>query len=232
MVVCLPMVQVAHFRVIRYGNESNYWVDVVFNTTVPPDITPPTVDAVTPVNNATNIDIHTNLTALFSEEMLSGSISTATFELRDPDQNLIGASVSYANGSYTATLNPTSRLSRLTTYTATIKGGDFGVVDLAYNHLVSDFTWSFTTAAPDPIHPTVSAVSPQNLVIGVNKYANVTARFSEEIDPSTINTSNFELRDSQNNIIPATVSYISGSFTAILHPTSLLANSALIQLES
>ncbi len=208
------------------GNASNYWVDVVFNTEIPPDNTAPTVTMVIPVDNATSIDIHTNLIAQFSEEMLSGTISPATFELRDPEQNLIGASVSYTNGSYTATLNPTSRLNPLTIYTATIKGGGFGVVDLAYNHLVSDFTWSFTTAAADLIHPTVSAVSPQNLVIGVSKYVDVTARFSEEMEPSTISAGNFELRDAQNNIVPATVSYLSGSFTAILHPNSLLANSA------
>ena len=98
---------------------SNYWVDVVFSS----DITPPTVNAVTPANNAIDVNVHTNLTAVFSEELLSSTVSPDTFELRDPDQNLIPASVTYANGLLTAILDPTSWLAASTTYTVRIKGG-------------------------------------------------------------------------------------------------------------
>ena len=201
---------------------SNYWVDVVFSS----DITPPTVNAVTPANNAIDVNVHTNLTAVFSEELLSSTVSPDTFELHDPDQNLIPASVTYANGLLTAILDPTSWLAASTTYTVRIKGGEVDPVieDLAGNHLAADFTWSFTTA-PDAIPPTISAVSPKNLVIGVNKYASVIAHFSEEIDPSTITANTFYLRDANNNNVSASISYINSSLTAILDPTSLLSNS-------
>jgi hypothetical protein len=61
--------------------------------------------------------------------------------------------VSYDAGSRTATLNPSSSLANSTTYTAVLKGGavDPRVKDLAGNALASNYTWSFTTAAPVPV---------------------------------------------------------------------------------
>ena len=72
----------------------------------------------------------------------------------------MAASVS-ASGS-TATLQPSAALAAGTTYTATLLSGSSGVKDLAGNALASNFTWSFTTTAPDTTPPTVSAVTPAN----------------------------------------------------------------------
>ena len=46
-------------------NASNYWVDVVFNTTVGPDVTPPSVTSTIPVSNASGVSINTNVTINF-----------------------------------------------------------------------------------------------------------------------------------------------------------------------
>src|SRR5262249_48325552 len=48
---------------IQSYNMSNYWVDVVFNTNVGPDTTPPTVTAVSFPNGTTNVDPGANMTA-------------------------------------------------------------------------------------------------------------------------------------------------------------------------
>ena len=62
--------------VYRYGptafptdtfNSTNYWVDVVFATSVGPDTTAPTVTARTPVPGATGVAVSTAVTATFSE---------------------------------------------------------------------------------------------------------------------------------------------------------------------
>ena len=204
---------------------SNYWVDVVFDTTSPSDYTPPTVSAVTPANGAIDVNKYINVTALFSEGIDINTLTSSTFVLLDPTQTPIAADITYNSGSYTATLNPTSALADLTTYTARIVSGASGVKDPAGNELAADYVWTFTTAVQDITAPTVVAVSPVNLAIGVNKAANVTVRFSEAMDAGTINPANFELRDESDALVLATVSYASGNYTATLDPTSALVNS-------
>ena len=129
-------------------NASNYWVDAVFNTTVPPDTTPPTVQSVSPTNGAVGVSAATNATATFSEAMDPATISGSTFELRDPSNALVPATVTYDILTRTATLGPTGTLTLGTTYTATVKGGTAGVKDLAGNALAGNVTGSFTTVAP------------------------------------------------------------------------------------
>jgi hypothetical protein len=132
---------------------ANYWVDVVFNTVVPPDTTPPTVSSMTPAPGSTNVSITSVVTATFSEMMSSAAMNTSTLELRDSAGNLVPASVMAGGETPTATLTPTSPLAYATTYRVTAKGGANGVKDLAGNSMASDFSWLFTTASA-PTVPT------------------------------------------------------------------------------
>jgi len=127
-------------------NSINYWVDVVFNTTGALDTTPPTVTSVSPVNGAVSVPTVTTVTATFSEAMNSTTISSNSFELRDPANSLVPAAVTYNFAGKTAALTPTNALAPSTTYTARVKGGTAGVKDTSGNALASDFSWSFTTA--------------------------------------------------------------------------------------
>jgi hypothetical protein len=132
-------------------NSENYWVDVVFSTTLPPDTTPPTVSSVTPVSAATGVSGNPVITATFSEPIDPTSVSTSSFELRNPANALVTATVTYDGPSRTATLHPTATLAYNTAYHATVKGGAgsaegaSGVKDVAGNVMAADFTWSFTT---------------------------------------------------------------------------------------
>jgi hypothetical protein len=108
------------------------------------------VTAVTPLANASNLAVDANVTATFSEAIDPATIGANTFELRDAGNNLVAAVVSYDAASRTATLNPDAALANSTTYTAIVRGGavDPRVKDVAGNALASNYTWSFTTAAP------------------------------------------------------------------------------------
>ncbi|MBE7444961.1 MAG: Ig-like domain-containing protein [Planctomycetia bacterium] len=55
----------------------------LFNDTISPDMTPPTVSATSPVNGATGISVNSVITATFSEAMNAGSINTAPFLVSD-----------------------------------------------------------------------------------------------------------------------------------------------------
>jgi len=131
---------------------SNYWVDVVFTSNTGPDTTPPTVASTLPTAGATGVNPTAPVTATFNEAMDSATLSTATFELRDPANTLVAAAVTYNAATNTATLTPTTTLTSSILYTAKVKGGTSGVKDLAGNALAADFTWSFTTGV-DPCSP-------------------------------------------------------------------------------
>ena len=133
-------------------NSANYWVDVVFMDTVAPDTTPPSITGVLPGNNATDIALGTTLTMTFNEAVDPATINTGTVELRDINNTLVAATVTYNAANHTATLVPTNPLVQFTLYTAKIIAGSGGVKDVAGNALTADYTWSFTTkdvTAPD-----------------------------------------------------------------------------------
>jgi hypothetical protein len=128
---------------------SNYWVDVVFyDSTPPPDTTPPRVTATAPAAGATNADARGDVTVTFSEAIDPSTVTTETFELRDAANVPVAATVSYGAAGRTATLHPTAPLAYSATYTATVHGGPAGVKDVAGNPVAADVPWTFTTAAP------------------------------------------------------------------------------------
>jgi hypothetical protein len=126
-------------------NASNYWVDIVFNTEVPPDTMPPAVSERSPASGATVVATGTTVQITFSEAMTAATITASSVELRTAANTLVAAGVSYNVGTLKATLSPNSSLARRTTYTAKVKGGASGVRDVAGNALAADVTWSFTT---------------------------------------------------------------------------------------
>ena len=188
-------------------NATNYWVDVVFTSN-----TPPAVTGETPASGATGIATTTTVTATFSEAVQAGTIS---FVLKDGSGNVVPATVTYSSGTNTATLTPNSALSTYATYTATVSGakGLFG------NTMASPVSWSFTTAGP----PQVTSETPASGVTGIATLTTVTATFNEAVQPGTIS---FVLKDASNNVVPATVTYDSGTNIATLTPSSALSTSA------
>ncbi len=197
---------------------SNYWVDLIFDTAEPPaDTTPPTVSSVAPLDGATGVLRTANVSALFSERMDAATIDTSRFELRDSLGSLVSAAVTYNAGTYTAVLDPTADLSYGEVYTARVTTAAH---DLAGNALAADHTWSFTTELPDTTPPEIISVSPLNGAIGVLRTANISATFSEAMDPATIAGDNFELRDSLDSLVAATVTYNAVSHSAMLDPAA------------
>ena len=78
----------------------------------------------------------------------------------------------------------------------------------------------------DVTPPTVTATSPAANATNVSGTAAVSATFSEDMDPSTITTAAFELRDASNRLVPATVSYDASTRTATLLPLGGLSDAS------
>ncbi len=120
-------------------NSTNYWVDAVFNTAGSGgDVTPPSVTSRTPSPSATGVALSTAVSATFSE-----SVQQASIVLKNSGGTTVAGTLSYNNGTFTATLVPNAPLSASATYTATVNGAK----DAAGNPMSATPSWSFTTGA-------------------------------------------------------------------------------------
>ena len=166
----------------------------------------PTVTSVDPMDNAVNVAINKTLSANFSMVMDPLTISSSTFTLKN-GTNTVNAAVNYSGT--TATLNPVSDLLPGTTYTATITTGAKSAGGVA---LANNFEWEFTTASSAPI---VTSVDPMNNALNVSINKTLSANFNMAMDPLTISSSTFTLKNGANTV-NAAVNY-SGT-TATLNP--------------
>jgi len=164
------------------------------------DTTAPTVSSVVPTDGAaTGIALDANVEASFSEAMAASTITDATFTLTlgGSGATPVAAAVSYDPTTNKATLNPNAELQASKIYSAKGKGGSVGVKDSAGNPLVADKVWSFTTLPPPPstdtTSPRVTNTSPKHTATGVAPSSNLTATFSEKMDPLWITKSTFKL---------------------------------------
>lgn len=156
--------------------QSNYWVDVIFDLTAGPDLAAPVVLSVNPPDLSSLVSLDASIKAIFNEAILPASVTTGTFELRGPGNVLIGSTVSVAQSQ--VTLVPSAPLNYATTYTVHLKGGVDGIKDLAGNNLSSDYSWSFTTIDPPPLPPTDGTGGP---VLIVSNSGNPFSRYAVEI---------------------------------------------------
>jgi hypothetical protein len=183
--------------------------------TYPPTLTIPTVNSTTPANATTGVPFNQNISASFSEEMNSSTITTATFTLMQ-GTSFVSGTVSYTGT--TAVFNPTSNLAPNTLYTATITTG---AKDLEGSALANNYVWSFTTgAAAVIIAPTVISTEPVNAATSVALNQKIAATFSTAMDASTLTSASFLLRQGATPIA-GFVSYT--GTTAIFAPSTLLA---------
>jgi hypothetical protein len=157
--------------VYRYGasgfpnstyRASNYWVDVVFDTSAN-DTTAPTVVAKVPAAGSSGVAVGTSVTATFSEDVVG---NTVNMELRGPGNTLIPAAATYNSATQTETLTPNAPLANSTTYAATVSGAQD-----SSNNTMSPVTWSFTTAAPAPPPPDQGPGGPIAIVTSNNPYS-------------------------------------------------------------
>jgi hypothetical protein len=188
------------------------------------ETTPPRVSSASPSSGATGIAPNAAISAHFSEPMDTTTVSTVSFQLKDPGGNAIGGTIS--NISNVAQFSPAEPLAFATTYSATITRD---VRDLAGNAMAVPFTWTFTTgAAPDITPPAVTATSPDNGATCVAIDSRVTVSFDEPINGTTVNSDTFTLNDAhQGTTIDATISILSDRSFA-LTPRDALPHSSYV----
>ncbi len=185
------------------------------------DTTAPTVSSTNSDDANTGVPINKRIAATFSEAMNPLTITAATFTVTGPGTTPVSGTVTYAVVATTAIFTPTSNLASNTTFTATITTV---AEDLAGNALARNFVWTFTTAAaPDVTAPTVTSTTPVNTAAGVPINRDITATFSEAMDPLTITSATFVVTGPGTTAMSGTVTYAAVGASAIFTPAGHLA---------
>jgi len=169
----------------------------------------PVVITTSPLNNDLNIALNKVVTANFNMALDPATVSGTTFIVKQGTTNVSGT-VSY-NGTM-ASFTPNADLSVNTLYTATLTTG---IKNLDGSAIAKDTTWTFSTSSV--VVPTVIFTDPTNLDANVALSKTISATFSILMNPLTITTSTFTLKEGTNTI-NGVVTY-SGS-TASFKPNS------------
>ncbi len=178
-----------------------------WTTAAAPDTTPPTVTGTINANGALNVPINTKVSISFSEGIDPLTVTNLNFLLKETlSGNPVAGTTSYSG--VTAIFIPLNNLSNSMQYSVTIKGATNGFKDLAGNPMVSDYVWSWTTAAvADTTPPAVSASSPAELTLGVCINKAINATFSKPLDPLTITNATFTLMATTGASVSGVVAY-------------------------
>ena len=169
----------------------------------------PIVVSTDPANGAINVPLGKIITATFSTNMDPATITASSFILRQ-GTTVIPGTISYAG--MVATFSPTAPLNPNTVYTGTITKD---AKDVSGNAIAANYVWSFVTG----IAPTVVSTDPANGETNVVLNKAISATFSTTMDPTTINSTTFLLKQGATSI-PGVVTY-SGS-TAVFTPSANL----------
>ena len=107
-------------RVGFYGSDSYYWLielkvtdaaglstkdsaKIFPDLSAGGDITPPTVSSISPANGATGVVAGTSVSAIFNEAVNASTVNGTTFQLKDPGNNVIAASLNTSSNQITLT---------------------------------------------------------------------------------------------------------------------------------
>jgi|GEM_PF-3767421 len=195
-----------------------------FTTGVAADTTPPTIVSMVPAAGATNVDVGTVVTIVFSEAMDSSTLTPSAINLYNGAVAVAG-SVFVSADKKTATLTPSASLAASTLYRVAITNG---VKDTAGNMMTGDQSWNFTTAAAvDATPPTVTAISPASGSTDIALSSPISVAFSEAMDTSTINAASF-LVSSGSNPISGVITFNTANTVATFTPSLALPAGSII----
>ena len=188
-----------------------------FTTGTTEDTTAPTVTLTIPADTNTSVATNTKIAATFSEAMNPLTITGTTFTLVNTTAGGTAVAGTVAGIGKTATFTPTSNLPASSLFTATITTG---VTDMAGVAIAGNYVWTFTTGtATDTTAPTVTLTDPLNGAIDVALSKSVKATFSKAMDPLTITTTTFTLKQGTTSV-PGAVTYV--GLVATFTPLSAL----------
>jgi plastocyanin len=188
----------------------------IFTTGDAADTVSPVVTLINPPSGVTGVSVNSSVSATFSKPMDPTTMNTASFQFKNDSAQPVDGELGYDG--LTAVFTPKAVLEKGRTYTATLTTG---IGDLTGNPLASNSSWSFTTGTgTDKTAPEVVSTDPADGSVGFPVDGEVSAVFSEPMDPTTLNTQTFIV--SFGVQAAGTVRYESATQTAVWTPSTAL----------
>ncbi|MHA6247589.1 ice-binding family protein [Pontibacter sp. CAU 1760] len=147
----------------------------------------PVVLNTTPKDGDTAVSLNSQITVTFNEEMNPETITQTSFTLSGTGK--VPGKISYNTETNTLTFVPDKDLDYSQKYTGNVAPT---VHDAMGNALQREYVWTFTTI--DPSIPQITLTNPTNLATGIAVNEVISANFSEEMNPTTINAASFTLK--------------------------------------
>ena len=203
------------------GMAPGFFVFNFFNTTMESDNTSPQVLAVSPFDGATAVGVNAQIHVRFDEPINPLSVTGATVLVSAGASNVaVPCTISLSNNDREVLIVPHSPLPEATLMTIKVEG----VEDLAGNTVVVHTTQFTTAATPDVTAPQVVRTNPFNGASEVPVNSVITLESNEALDPVSINSNTFIVRDNvtfQN--LAGTVALSMNGRTLTFVPTTPLA---------
>ncbi|HEX4955079.1 MAG TPA: Ig-like domain-containing protein [Thermoanaerobaculia bacterium] len=208
---------------------NNY--EASFRIAADPATTTPSVVRTHPLNGATDLPTNTVVELEFSEPLDPATVTGSTVTLR---QNIGGSPVVAT----TVSLVRQGRVVRLVPAAALISGQQYfvqvtvGLRDLQGQGpaFAQNFAFFRPGPAADTAAPSVEALSPPDGQAGVGLNARVRARFSEAINPLTVNGSTISIMAGAVTVLPSTISFGNGDRDVLIVPQAPLAPATTYQV--
>ncbi len=191
------------------GNRLQTPFNWIFTTGNLEDRLGPTVTHINPESDASNVTNNNAVTVTFSEPInpttLDGNLSLiSSFPLANVD-----ATITYSGN--TAILRPMALLKNNQTYTVSLNKE---ISDLSGNPMLSKYSWKFVTGeTADRTIPSVTSVYPEDATKTVPTNSAIIVRFSEPMDPSSLHSDSFIVRNSDGEAIPGIMKTVGASVT-------------------
>ncbi|NUQ30798.1 MAG: Ig-like domain-containing protein [Acidobacteriaceae bacterium] len=141
-------------------------------------VTPPRVMVASPYAGEVGVEPQEPITLAFNKPMSPETIRPATLTLRDEQDRIIPATVSYDDSANKAVLTPLAALSQGSTYKVTLRGGKQGILDQHNRSLTGDMKWQFTTGVETAASP---EQGPDGPILLVTSKANGFSQYYAEI---------------------------------------------------
>ncbi len=170
------------------------------------------------MDRATDVPVNQPVFVYFDKPLNLATINGIA--IKDSNGNKVSTSLGYipagsgkGDGSVSSVIIGHNDFSYSADYTIEVTG----VADMSGNTMKYVDWKTFRTTD----RPFIGSVSPAGGAIDVLRAATITATFSKDMDPATLQTG-FTVRDSSGNSVAGSVTYDSASRTATFRPTSLL----------
>jgi hypothetical protein len=165
----------------------------------------------------------------FSEPLDPTTVTTDNALLLDQNFVPVSTTISVRNG---------NRVIRLVPTVLPLQAGQFyriqvlgGLRDLQGQAVVAQFVGSFSTApTTDDITPTVSLVTPPNGATNVGINALIRVRFSEPVNPLTVDATTIRVTSGAFVNVPASISFSANNAEVAITPLTALPDNSLLTI--